>query len=139
MCFDDGFDGPEPYEDDLQTFSDNEAWKDAQADMAEDEEPLRASITLSADELVEADRLLALADRVEHPKDGLDVLMSWTAQFEDGCQVDLRVLNANGGPFLDVVLFDHDGCEIGLEEGDAPILGEHAFSGYTLTVEREAE
>jgi len=99
MSFDDDFDGPEPYEDDLQTFSDNQAWEDAQADM----------------------------------------LMSWTAQFEDGCQVDLKVVNAADGPYLDVVLFDQDGCEIGLEEGDAPILGEHAFSGYTLTVEGEAE
>jgi hypothetical protein len=139
MSFDDDFDGPEPYEDDLQTFSDNQAWEDAQADMAEEEEPLRASITLSAAELAEAGRLLALTDRMEHPKDGLDVLMSWTAQFEDGCQVDLKVVNAADGPYLDVVLFDQDGCEIGLEEGDAPILGEHAFSGYTLTVEGEAE
>lgn len=35
--YDDDF-GYEPYEDDLQTFSDNEAWEDAQADMRDYEE-----------------------------------------------------------------------------------------------------
>jgi hypothetical protein len=37
--YDDYSDGPEPYENDLESLSDREAWEDAQADMREDFHP----------------------------------------------------------------------------------------------------
>jgi len=38
MSFEDGFDGYEPYEDDLEALSEREAWEDSRADMAADDE-----------------------------------------------------------------------------------------------------
>lgn len=130
MCWDDcDSDGPEPYENDLEEWGNNEAWQDARAEMAEGDEPLVAMLALDPEQAAEANRLLALTNQAPGPRDG--VLMTFTVRFEDGCEADIKVCNGDTGPWIDPVLFDADGGEIEVlscEEG--PIQGQYDFSGY---------
>ena len=125
------------FEDDLQTFSDNEALEDARADMREmdSEQTLRATVTISQAELEEANRLLALGRAVEDTKE-CATLMVFSARFSDGCEADIKICNGDVGPWIDAVLFDEDGAEIGLiEPSFDEILGEYSFQGYSVQVE----
>lgn len=61
----------------------------------------------------------------------------FTAQFGDGIEADIKVVNSKDGPWIDPVLFD-DGHQCGLLEPDYQLEGEYNFgeyNGYTYIVE----
>lgn len=131
------FGGYEPFEDDLQELSDNDAWRDSQADLHDlaGHDELRTEIAISPAALAEVNALLSCGGQIEESKREA-VLRSWTATFQDGCQVDLKICNGDRGPWIDCVLFDSDGTEIQvLEPTDGPLEGDYCFSGYTLIVQ----
>lgn len=41
-----------------------------------------------------------------------EVIYSFTAKFNNGYQSDIRLINSEDGPFLDLTLFDDEGSEI---------------------------
>lgn len=134
-CWDEG---PEPYENDLEEWGNREAWEDSLAEREELEAGLVLTLEVSPAELAEANRLLALDAQVRDTKRDA-VLMSFTATFEDGYEVDLKVCNGDTGPWLDPVLFDAEGNEVQtLDPGEGRLDGEYAFSGYTLHVKEAA-
>ena len=138
MCYED-CDGPEPYENDLETWGENEAWEDSQAEKREGSEPIRATVTITPYEAEEANRLLSLEEADPDSKE-CSTLMEWTATFPNGFQADIKVCNGDCGPWVDAVLFCENGSELGVcEPGEGPIEGEFHFEEngdtYVVTVE----
>ncbi len=133
-CWDEG---PEPYENDLEEWETQRVFEDSVAEREESEPGLVGTLEVPSLELAEANRLLALDAQVQDSKRDA-VLMTFTATFEDGYEVDLMVCNGDIGPWLDSVLFDSDGNEVQTLDGGDRLEGEYGFSGYTLHV-KEAE
>ncbi len=63
-----------------------------------------------------------------------ETIKTWTAFFGDHIEADIKVVNGDGGPYVDAVLFE-EGCEITfLDVGDT-LVGEYIF--YDRYDERE--
>lgn len=63
--------------------------------------------------------------RAAGQRDG--TIVSWTANFENGAAVDVNLVAATR-PYIDTVLFDKDGHEIGLLEPGDCLVGEVLFA-----------
>ena len=137
MCLDDDF-SSEPYENDLDELGNREAFEDAQAEKAEEEPAELATFKVPESDLAWANGLLAKGVAAEGF--GRDqVIKTWSARFEDGLEVDLKLVNSASGPYIDAVLFE-DGCEVQVLDPDFTRLeGDYHFSGYTLHVEEVQE
>jgi hypothetical protein len=63
------------------------------------------------------------------------VIATYTVQFANGAQADIKVVNSQDGPYVDPVLFDQNGCEIALIEPQYELLGQYQWfvDGITYT------
>lgn len=70
--------------------------------------------------------LLELDKAVE--KTGRDELIcKWTAEWEDGLQVDLKIVNSEDGPYIDPVVFNQQGAQIDFMEQQFELEGDYTF------------
>lgn len=88
------------------------------------------------------DEILTLTGRLEaDPDSGRDeVIWKDTVVFDDGMQMDIKVVNSESGIWTEGVLFDH-GSEIGCTEVDEELGGEYIVKDgeteYCVIVERD--
>ena len=59
-----------------------------------------------------------------------EVLKTYTANFSDGIEADIKVCNGDTGAWIDAVLFDY-GNEINLLEPRYTLVGEYIFDAGT--------
>jgi len=63
-----------------------------------------------------------------------DVLETFTAKFDhDGHEADIKVVNSDGGPYIDAVLFQN-GNEVDLLEPSYRLDGEYAFDEFKVII-----
>lgn len=138
MCFDDFDSGLEPYEDDLQTFSDNCAWEDTRGEQDDLAAMTEAELLVSQEDADLVRRALASEVPLEGHAEGTTI-KTWTATFRDGFSADLNLIN-DSHPRLEAVLLDEHDHEEDVLEGsteDTSLEGSFFFDGYTLTVRVE--
>lgn len=108
-----------------------------------------ATIKIPREILDEMNEILAL-DHEYEDAGHTEVIETYTVRFDDGCEADIKVCNGDeGGPFVDPVLFDENGCEIMCIEVADQLDGEYIFrrpdpnkwdkdsDQYTVIVEAE--
>ena len=63
-----------------------------------------------------------------------DVIMSWTASYSDGYEIDLKLVNGadDHAPWAELVLFDPDGNETGCSDVSDTLIGEWSIDGHEL-------
>jgi hypothetical protein len=54
-----------------------------------------------------------------------DVIQTWSANFGDGIEADIKLVNGDT-PYIDAVLFQ-DGCEVNVLDVSETLLGEYDF------------
>lgn len=83
-----------------------------------------ATITVDKNKLKELNKILRR--RTQHPEYKRDsVIETFTADFGDGYQADIKVCNGEG-PYVDPVLFD-EGCEATTGDVTDKLDGEYQF------------
>ena len=83
-------------------------------------------IKIPVEELAEVQRLLDSNELIPDCRDA-EVYQKWTGKFPDGFECDIKLVNAEGGPYLDCVLFDHHGCELAVIEPAYSLPGEYTW------------
>jgi hypothetical protein len=93
-------------------------------------------------------RILDLSEGLEDTKDG-NTIQTFTAKFENGHEADMKVCNGSlpqfgqdgSAPWLDCVLWDPNGNQLGCFVEDGPLEGEYLFvdgeDRYTVIVQSE--
>jgi hypothetical protein len=96
----------------------------------------QAIIKLTVEEINEANKLISVHTLHRKYKDG-SVIDSWTVYFEDGCQADIKLVQADSICYIDPVLFDENGCELIAGSPDKEsIIGEYYFgTDYMVRIE----
>lgn len=96
------------------------------------------TIEIDAARLKEIESLLAGGKQVEG-YGSASVIETFTAKFSDGYEADIKFVNAEGGPYIDPVLF-LDGHEAAVGEPAYSLAGAFEFEhdGHTFTVEVKA-
>lgn len=56
----------------------------------------------------------------------IETVKCFTAIFDDGIEVDIKVCNSDTGPYIDAVMFE-DNCEIGFLEVRDTLIGIYDF------------
>ena len=70
--------------------------------------------------------IIEILDRTEELPRENDTIYCFTARFNDGCEVDIKVCNGDS-PYIDPVLFDARGYELAVGDPCWDILGEYWF------------
>ena len=69
---------------------------------------------------------------------GKEPTYTWTAKFQDGTEVDVKVCDAEeegGGAWSEAVLFDENGCELSCTEPDDTLAGDwYLFDGDDMYI-----
>jgi len=100
---------------------------------------LAKTISIRANTLRELNAILA-TENVQPTAE--DVMFSVTVEFDDGCQADIKLVNGEP-PYVDPVLFDKEGNELGTIEPDSETFqGEYIWEvngrQYVATIEEDA-
>ena len=91
-----------------------------------------AELGVKQSELDYINTLMSMTGDEIYDKYGLkrDETITNTIQFEDGCEMDIKVVMCDheAKPYIDIVLFDENGCEMACDTGDdETIEGEYEF------------
>lgn len=81
---------------------------------------------------------------IDFSEEGIDedsTIETFTAKFSNGYEADIKVCSGEHNCYVDPVLFNANGCQIGLLEPDYELLGEYTFEveneEYTVILELE--
>ncbi len=91
------------------------------------------TLEISPESLQYYNRILNLTGRELYDRYGLkrDETITYTAEFHDGCQMDIRIVicEEDSFPYIDVVLFDAAGCELNCAADDRQYDGVYELEG----------
>jgi len=90
----------------------------------------KQTITVPLEELQEINTILQ-RDSWDEDSGRHEIIYSLTAKFEDGNEVDIKVINSDdeeAGPWIDAVLFDENGSELScMEPSFDELEGKYTF------------